>query len=543
MRKSQAGYLLLICAFMIVAISIISLSAVYMTAGGANATANFYLAEQAFFIADSGIEQASRFLLTPSLVSGVGRFACGDISGNANFTNNAFGAGTFTVTPVGGDNTQVNSKLTAAVTSTATTIPVASTTGFAAVGSIQIDQETMNYESLTSTSFTNVSRGRSYTLAASHTTGTYAAQYQCLLDSKAGVPNLAAAQATQEIKRGVQLQEGWAAGVVTGNTYVFTHWNNPNELAWTATLVTDATHKNSIIGMTMISNAEGWAVGTITNTTFNIVHYLNSTWAWQTAPAATCNTQSLSAVAAVSSQEAFAVGNTYLPTTCSKGNATLTVLRWNGTAWSALSSTTTPKVPAAATTNQNLNDVKMLDTSGNGTANLGFAVGAAGFILQYNGTAFTKVTSPTTQALNGVFITSTTEAWAVGAAGVIIKWNGTSWSSVTSPTTNALNSVKMIDSNNNGTADFGCAAGNNGTILFYNGTTWSVSNTGSTSNLFDCIVYSSTDVWAVGVGGLVGQWNGLSWSAGTSGVTTQLNTAAKIYPKANPRSNWYQVFD
>jgi Tfp pilus assembly protein PilX len=541
MRKNQAGYLLMVCIFIMVVVGFIGLSAVYMYAGGSGATANFMMAEQAFDDAVSGLEAGSRYILTPSLTTAASRLTCAGVAGNANLTNIPIGAGSFTVTPISGTYYRANVALNAAMTTTSTTIPVASTTGFAASGRVQVDQEVIDYRSLTGTAFTNISRGSAYTTPSSHLSGAYVAQYQCSLDVKGGVPSIAAPAVTQELQRGHEEQDAWAAGVVNGNTFVFTHWNNPTELVWTNASVTNATSKNTILGMTMLSNAEGWAVGTINTKVFNIVHYLNGTWTAYTSLSGTCNTQTLNAVAATSSQEAFAVGNTFLPSGCAGGNASLTVLRWNGTTWSALSTATTPTIPAAASTNQSLNDVKTLDTNGNGTANLGFAVGAAGFILQYNGTAWTKVTSPTTQALNGVYILSTSEAWAVGAAGVIIKWNGSTWSTFTSPTSTPLNSVKMVDSNGNGTADFGCAVGNNGVAAFYNGSSWALHSPGG-SNLFDCIVFSANDVWAIGVAGRVVHWDGSGvWTTGTSNVTTQLNTAAKIYPRTHPYSNWVQV--
>ena len=541
MRKNQAGYLLLLSIFILVVIGFIGLNAVYMFAGSSGSTANFMMAEQAFFDATSGIEKGSRYVLTPSLTTAAARITCAGVNGNTNLTNSAIGSGSFTVTSVSGAKYKAATTLTSAVTSTAATIPVASTTGFAPTGRFYIDGEVIDYVSLTTTSFTAVSRGSAYTLPSSHTSGTYVSQYLCLLDSKGGVPSITSPQVTQEIQRGVQLQDAWAAGVVTGNTYVFTHWNNPTELVWTNSAVTNATTKNTIIGMTMLSHAEGWAVGTINNTTFNIIHYVNGTWTPYTSLTATCNTQTLNAVSAVSSQEAFAVGNTFLPTLCALGSASLTILRWNGTAWSALSSTTTPSIPAAATGNQSLNDIKTLDTSGNGKANLGFAVGAAGYILQYNGTAWTKATSPTTKALSGVFIVSTTEAWAVGAAGTIIKWNGTAWSTFTSPTTAAFNSVKLIDSNGNGTADVGCAVGNGGLVAFYNGTSWTLNSTGTT-NYFDCIIFNANDIYVVGAAGTIVHWDGSGvWNSISSGVTTQLNTAAKVYPRTTPYSNWSQI--
>ena len=64
----------------------------------------------------------------------------------------------------------------------------------------------------------------------------------------------------------------------------------------------------------------------------------------------------------------------------------------------------------------------------------GWAVGANGVILRWNGTTWTKLdTSPVTNGLNSVAMTSSTSGWAVGNAGVIIRWDGASWKSETNP--------------------------------------------------------------------------------------------------------------
>lgn len=75
--------------------------------------------------------------------------------------------------------------LNGAISAVATTITVTSTAGFDAVGSIQIENETITYTGITNTTFTGCTRGASNTTAASHADATSVAQF-----ISGGIPNL-----------------------------------------------------------------------------------------------------------------------------------------------------------------------------------------------------------------------------------------------------------------------------------------------------------------------------------------------------------------
>src|SRR5438552_16184979 len=70
-----------------------------------------------------------------------------------------------------------------------------------------------------------------------------------------------------------------------------------------------------------------------------------------------------------------------------------------------------------------------------------WAVGVNGTILHYNGTSWSSVSSGTVQNLNSVWGTSASDVWAVGDGGTLLHYNGISWSSVTSGTTAPLHAV------------------------------------------------------------------------------------------------------
>ena len=135
----------------------------------------------------------------------------------------------------------------------------------------------------------------------------------------------------------------------------------------------------------------------------------------------------LSGVAATSAS-AWAVGYTSRVKTL--------VVRWNGTAWK--------QVPSPSPSSGGLAD--FLFGVAATSASSAWAVGdiscgcgpGISLILHWNGTAWTRVPSPTPGGgtiLRGVAATSATDAWAVGYSGsgigptktLILRWNGKTW--------------------------------------------------------------------------------------------------------------------
>ncbi len=64
-----------------------------------------------------------------------------------------------------------------------------------------------------------------------------------------------------------------------------------------------------------------------------------------------------------------------------------------------------------------------------------FAVGYVGTILHYNGSAWSAMSSGTTEYLHGVWGSSAIDVFAVGISGTILHYNGSAWSAMTSGTT------------------------------------------------------------------------------------------------------------
>ena len=540
----QRGYLAVLAILLILVIGFIATAMIGISSGSSMSVADYHQGEQALYIAEAGFEEAARLLLTPNLSGSNSRIGCSAITGNSNLTNTTFGSGTFTATAVTGNPVHTNTTLSSAITSTASTIPVASTSGFASAGRIVIDREVINYGGISGNSFVGVQRGANETYNTPHASGAPVSQFQCMIDVKGGIPNLTSPIAQREIQQAMQLQEGWIAGSLVSGKFVFARWNYPTAVAWTDASLTSASAV-TLNGISLLSNADGWAVGNAGSANFTLLHWNGASWSASTLVFA-CSNQNLAGVSAVYSNEAWAVGSTYKSTggacTGAGGTRRYTVLHWNGASWSELTPATTPSIPADATTNQNLNAVHVIDATQSGAGTIGFAVGVSGKILQYNGTNWVAATSPTTNTLYGVYVVSATEAWAVGAAGTIIKYNGTSWSTVTSGTTNALYAVSMLDSNLSGTANTGWAVGASGTSVHYNGSTWSTVSTGTSNTLYGvALFFNSVDAWAVGAAGTIIHWNGSAWSTVTSPETVQLNAISLIPPQQFPFA-WQEIY-
>ena len=69
---------------------------------------------------------------------------------------------------------------------------------------------------------------------------------------------------------------------------------------------------------------------------------------------------------------------------------------------------------------------------------------------------------------NGIAMVSASEGWAVGTGGLIVHYSHGVWTRVASPTSQALLSVAMVS------AAEGWAVGDHGTILHYVGGAWSL---------------------------------------------------------------------
>ena len=180
-----------------------------------------------------------------------------------------------------------------------------------------------------------------------------------------------------------------------------------------------------------------------------------------------------------------------------------TIVHWNGTAWANVISGTT-------------NDLYSVSAS---SPNNAWAVGAGGTIDHWNGMTWSVTTIDTYgSTLVGVWSSDSNHVWAIVGRGDLYFWNGQSWSDPDTVSTSGLNFLSGTSIWGSGPNDIWAADTNEG-FTHFDGTTWS--RIGSNK-----LAYAGgsgpSDVWTVGSGGAVAHWNGTAWSSSTSGTTNDL---------------------
>jgi long-subunit fatty acid transport protein len=142
-----------------------------------------------------------------------------------------------------------------------------------------------------------------------------------------------------------------------------------------------------------------------------------------------------------------------------------------------------------------------------------FAIGwNSGTIWHYDGASWSEMASGTTNDLDGIWGTSSTDIYAVGDEGIVLHFDGNDWSE-----------MRRADTANNylfsvwgSSPQDVYAAGNYATILHYDGSAWSAVDTGLDINTkeeyLDVRGTSSSDVYIVGREGTVLHYDGSRWS-------------------------------
>jgi hypothetical protein len=295
-----------------------------------------------------------------------------------------------------------------------------------------------------------------------------------------------------------------------------------------------------------------WAVGTQSNQNGLgfIEHWNGSSWSF-VPPSGDAGVPSYGAnftgVWATGPSDAWVVGSAAFPTT------TGAMLHWDGTSWSSTHALTAAQLannPLVSVGGTGATDVWALSSTGtafhwNGTtwtssstasgmttlwaasASDVWTAGAVGAMQHYTGTSWASTTtSVTTNQLNSVFGSGSTDVWAVGgipatatAAGAdtILHWTGTAWTDMSVPTTTlTLYGVWSAS------ATDAWAVGQNGVTLHWNGTAWTSVPSATAYDIHGIYGFASDDVWAVGPGGFLLHWDGANWGALPNGYSTGL---------------------
>ena len=281
----------------------------------------------------------------------------------------------------------------------------------------------------------------------------------------------------------VSTTEGWAVGV-GGKIY---HWFGG---AWTNPYTFGGVDFNSIF---MVSSTEGWAVGT----GGQISHFIGGTWQSPTNPSGTSAT--LRSVSCVGSSECWAVGDQ------------ATIIHFTSGTWVPLNVVQVPTLRGLGSVH------------GTGGSNV-WAVGQTGSILMFDGSVWGSITAPLQTNINSVFMTGSGDGAAVGnttsVGPTIVRWDGVKW--VRPQGSSAHTDLWGVWEA--GSSEWWAVGGGEGHfpyILHLTSMT-STSFTGVDSPFSSipcpvstpsCILLSvfgtsSSNVWAVGTGGIFAQWTG-----------------------------------
>ena len=288
------------------------------------------------------------------------------------------------------------------------------------------------------------------------------------------------------------------------------------------------TYGNQLNAVAVVSASDVWAVGfsphpsgtplyirqTLTE------HWDGRNWSVVASPNPAGKTYVvLNGVAAVSASDIWAVGHSGDPSSIPLQTLTM---HWDGASWRLIPS------PSPGTYNGNVLNAVAAVSSNDVWAVGWYQSGSTGqeggaLTMHWDGTSWTVVPNPSRWTLYGVTAIASNDVWAVGEQSML-HWNGTSWSTITFPpppgdSYQILKAISAVSANDIwavGYSQWSYFYGYRYAPLTYHwdGMNWSVvPNAGYTDEyLFAVDAIATNDVWAVGDNGQTQHWNGAAWS-------------------------------
>ncbi|GGI85134.1 hypothetical protein [Legionella impletisoli] len=559
--KRQGGFLAIAAVAMIVLVGILSAAIVAMAVRASLFSIHLNAKNKAVFIAESGLEQG-RKNLTQSVLAN--RQTCVGLSSTVSMSG-----GGFTVVPASDAANLINprysfSTLSSPISAGAspTIISVSDTSVFAPYGRVLIGREVFQYDRIANaTTLAGVTRAQDGSMSLSHASGSLVSQYQCTIQST-GNSASTNPEGVRQYRQGIQQPVVFAVG----ENGTILRWNGASELQWD----NQSPGTFNFNAISALNYHSAWAVADRQDQfNFRIARLQGNSWTnfitYTPPPPEAVN---LTGVDATSTNEAWAVGDR------NRGSS-FTILRWvrnasnDSTNWCLLPCGG-KTIDESGTDSQQryLFAIKTLDTSGDGYADIGAAVGGRdgtgsgnrGIALLYNGSEWVNLPLPTSPATNrigqlyGVEIvdngTSTPrDAYFVGRSsennsdGKLIRYRDGIWVVITVAA--PLRSISVIDTDGDGFGDFGVAVGDNGVAYTFDNSSLNGPFVISGNNLTGVEVLSTTDIWVVGDNGTRLHYNGSTVESITAGVSTSndLTGVSAIFPRRSPSSSWYDVIN
>jgi len=300
------------------------------------------------------------------------------------------------------------------------------------------------------------------------------------------------------------------------------HWDSTS---WSVVPSPNAntTGANILTGVAAVSASDVWAVGYYYNSSLPqtlIEHWNGAYWSIVPSPNPSITGQNvLTGVAAVSAAYVWGVG--YYQAT--SGALQTLIEHWDGTSWNVVSS------PNPSTTGNILNGVAAI--SADDAWAVGSYYDSQKNVLEtltehWDGTKWTAVSSPSPGAyayniLTGVAAASASDVWTVGyfqsSNGALVTliehWNGRKWSVVSSPnlsgtygSANILRGVAVLSTEDLWAVghyqNYGTNQQHQTLTEHWNGASWSIvssPNAGKADDFNGVATLSGSDVWAVGI--------------------------------------------
>lgn len=296
-----------------------------------------------------------------------------------------------------------------------------------------------------------------------------------------------------------------------------------------------ANRSNALYAVAALSSTNVWAVGSTynpaTDTTQALIeHWTGTTWNIVTSPSPGSAKNTLAAIAAVASNDIWAVGYWQSPPT---EQQTLTE-HWDGTAWRVVTSPNSSNPNAIWDALAGVTAISTNDVWAAGSYYDSSTLGYVSMTEHWNGTSWSLVPDPPT--IGGLLMATASvgpsDVWAVGrdtfgVHGTAEHWNGTDWSAVSLPTWTGGSQYSLYGVGAAGANDV--LAVGDGIVqsgqfqpvaLHWNGTAWTFSTTPTLSgnSAMESVAYlpGTQQAWAVGdIGGsstnsvtLIERWNG-----------------------------------
>jgi hypothetical protein len=265
---------------------------------------------------------------------------------------------------------------------------------------------------------------------------------------------------------------------------------------------------SALSAVAAVSSSDVWAVGAIgvgAEGSKTLTEHWDGTQ-WQTVASPNQGTMgsALFGIAAIASNDVWAAG--YYVTGLGCGFVTQPLIaRWDGTHWSIVPSPHIAGVGGVlnAISAPSVSDIWAVGNAGN-----------AGLIEHYAGATWSIVSAPSGMNLLGVTGLAAGDAWAVGwtrTGPATAHWDGAHWTTVASPQTGPgqemLAGISGVAANDlwavGGNPPTGCGSASKPLIEHWNGQAWSIMTSADLASLaygyLDAVVaVSANDVWAVG---------------------------------------------